>query len=203
MNDKNSKPESPKSEVAATDAAMAEPIGGAAVADAGASDSDKASAELEQLREELEEARDRNLRMLAELDNYRKRARREIEEERRYAQLPLLQDLLPVVDNVGRAIAAADRAADPVTLVDGFKMVAQQLENILTKHHCVRIPAQGAPFDPHLHQAIMQQPTKDHPTNTVVQVAQEGYQLHDRVLRPAQVVVTTQPPVSGSSTPTK
>ena len=147
--------------------------------------------EVESLRTQLVSAKDRALRAQAELDNYRKRARKEIEDERRYAQLPLLSDLLPVIDNVSRAIQAAEKSPDASGLLAGFKMVSQQLENVLARHHCQRIDALHKPFDPHLHAAIMQQPSSEYPPNTVVHVAQEGYQLHDRVLRPAQVIVST------------
>ena len=147
----------------------------------------------EQARRDLEEARDRLLRAQAELDNFRKRARRELEEERRYAALPLLGDLLPVLDNVGRAIQAAEKNSEAGSLVEGVKMIAQQLEGVLGRQHCVRIEALHKPFDPHLHQAIMQQPSADHPPGTVLHVAQEGYQVHDRVLRPSQVIVSTAP----------
>lgn len=150
-------------------------------------------------QQELAAARDRALRAQAELDNYRKRMRKEMEDERRYAQLPLLSDLLPVLDNVQRAIQAAEKSADGGGLLAGFKMVAQQLEGVLARHHCQRIEALHKPFDPHLHAAILQQPTGEFPPNTVVQVAQDGYQLHDRVLRPAQVIVST-PLVEGNGT---
>jgi molecular chaperone GrpE len=142
------------------------------------------------LRDELAAAKDRALRVQAELDNYRKRMRKEMEDERRYAQLPLLGELLPVLDNVGRAIEAAEKSSDAGGLLEGFKMVAQQLEGVLSRHHCTRIDALHKPFDPHWHSAIMQQPSSDYPPNTVLQVAQEGYRLHDRVLRPAQVIVS-------------
>jgi molecular chaperone GrpE len=143
------------------------------------------------LRHELAAANDRALRAHAELDNYRRRMRKEMEDERRYAQVPLLSDLLPVLDNVSRAIQAAEKSPDAGGLLAGFKMVAQQLENVLSRHHCQRIDALHKPFDPHLHAAILQQPSSEYPPNTVIQVAQDGYQLHDRVLRPAQVIVST------------
>ena len=152
---------------------------------------DQAAGDTTALRGALAAANDRALRAQAELDNYRKRMRKEMEDERRYAQLPLLGDLLPVLDNVQRAIQAAEKSPDASGLLAGFKMVAQQLENVLSRHHCTRIDALHKPFDPHLHAAIMQQPSSDYPPNTVVQVAQDGYQLHDRVLRPAQVIVST------------
>jgi molecular chaperone GrpE len=151
---------------------------------------------LDQLRADLEGAKDRVLRSQAELENYRKRAAREIEEHRRYAELPLIGDLLPVLDNLERAIAAAEKAQaekpqDVAGLLEGVKMVVRQFEDILARHHCSRIPAMHQPFDPHLHQAISQQPTDEFPPGTVVLVAQPGFQLYDRVVRPSQVIVSS------------
>ncbi|MEX2139306.1 MAG: nucleotide exchange factor GrpE [Pirellulales bacterium] len=148
------------------------------------------SDELEQLRSQATEAQERYLRSQAELENTRKRLRREMDDERRYAELPLLADLLPVIDNVDRAIEAAEKNADAATLLAGFKMVSQQLNNVFDKHHCQPIQAEGQPFDPAVHQAIMQQSSADHPDNTVIAVGQNGYTLYDRVVRPAQVVVS-------------
>jgi molecular chaperone GrpE len=149
--------------------------------------------EIDQLRNEINEANNRALRAHAELENYRKRARRELEDERRYANLPLLRDLLPVVDNIQRAITAAEKNAEQGGLLDGIKMVAQTLNNALARHHCVRIEALNKPFDPAFHEAISQMPSPDHPPHTVLMVAQEGYTLYDRVVRPAQVIVSSTP----------
>jgi len=146
---------------------------------------------IEQLRSEIEAFKDRELRALAELENYRKRAARELDDRLRYANLPLMRDLLPVLDNVERAIQAADQNADGAGLLEGVKIVRQQLADVLKRHHCEPIEALHAPFDPHLHQAIMQQPTDEHPANTVVTVAQTGYRLHDRIVRPSQVIVSS------------
>jgi molecular chaperone GrpE len=153
---------------------------------------------VQKLRAELEAAKERELRCHAELDNYRKRAARELEERLRYANLGLLRDLMPVIDNVGRAIQAAEQKADAAALLEGFKMVDQQLDDVLRRHHCTRIEALHTPFDPNVHHAIMQQPSEEHPANTVLLVAQNGYQLHDRVVRPSQVIVST-PPVGRTS----
>ena len=148
---------------------------------------------LDQLRNDLEAAKDRVLRSQAELENYRKRAAREIEEHRRYANLPLMHDLLPVLDNIERAIAAAEKTHDVAGLLEGVKLVARQFEEIFARHHCLRIGALHLPFDPHLHHAISQQATDEFPPNTVVLVAQPGFQLHDRVVRPSQVIVSRAP----------
>jgi molecular chaperone GrpE len=145
---------------------------------------------LAQLRAELEAAQDHALRCHAELENYRKRATREAEERLRYANLGLLRDLLPALDNVERAIAAAGENADVNALLEGFRMVHRQLEDVLRRHHCRRIEAHHMPFDPNLHHAVMQQPSDEYPENTVLMVTQQGYQLHDRVVRPSQVIVS-------------
>ena len=149
-------------------------------------------AEIDRLRSEVAEARDRYLRSQADLDNYRKRARRELEDERKYALMPLLRDVLPVIDNLERALDAAQKNPDPTKILEGIKMVAQQFEETLGRHSATRIDALGQQFDPNLHQAIMQQPS-DQPPNTVLQVTQPGFQLHDRVIRPAQVIVSKSP----------
>lgn len=143
------------------------------------------------LQAELQAAKDRELRCHAELDNYRKRASRELSEGLRYANMGLLRDLLPVLDNVERAIQAAEQNGDANTLLDGFKMVQQQIETVLKGHDCKLIEALHQPFDPHVHHAVMQQPSDEYPANTVLMVTQNGYQLHDRVVRPSQVIVST------------
>ncbi len=149
--------------------------------------------EIAALRAQLDEATDRSLRYQAELENYRKRITRQMEEERRYASMGLIHDLLPVWDNTIRAIEAAEKTKDIESLVAGFKMVADQLEKALQRHHCTRIPALHEPFNPHLHQAISHLPS-DQPADTVAIVVQDGFQLHDRVVRPSQVVVSSGPP---------
>jgi molecular chaperone GrpE len=149
------------------------------------------SGTVEQLRAELDRCKDQSLRCQAELDNYRKRAAREMDDHRKYANIGLIRDLLPVLDNVQRAIEAAEKSTDGSGLLDGVKLVAQQLQGVLESHHCVKIEALGAPFDPHLHHAILQQPSPEHPANTVIMVTQDGYQLNDRVVRPSQVIVST------------
>ncbi len=152
-----------------------------------------AEQEVQQLTAQLADARDKMLRAQAELDNYRKRARRELEDERRYAEIYLLRDLLPVIDNVSRAIDAAEKQAEAASLLEGFKLTRQQLTGVLDRHQCKEIAAQGEPFDPALHEALMQQPSADLPDGSVLGVLQPGYQLHDRVVRPAQVIVSKKP----------
>jgi molecular chaperone GrpE len=163
----------------------------AQMAAAGEKAREEATSPHEGLRSELQEAKDCALRLQAELENYRKRAAREVREERRYANLPMMRDLLPVLDNMDRAIEAAEKTHDAASLLEGVKMVARQLEEVLKRHQCVRIQALNEPFDPHLHEAISQQPSDEHPTGTVLRVTQNGFQLHDRVVRPSQVIVSS------------
>jgi molecular chaperone GrpE len=142
---------------------------------------------------ELAAANDRLLRLQAEMQNLRNRTSREIADERRYAALPVVRELLPVVDNIERAIEAAEKAGEAENLLAGFRLVGQQLATILTRHDCLPIEALGQPFDPNFHQAILQQPSPDAPAGTVTLVTQSGYRMHDRVVRPAHVIVSSGP----------
>jgi molecular chaperone GrpE len=134
--------------------------------------------------------------MQAEMQNLRNRTSREIADERKYAALPVLRELLPVVDNIDRAIEAAEKAGEAENLLAGFRLVKQQLHSILSRHHCEPIAAENQSFDPHFHEAILQQPSADVPSGTVMQVTQPGYKMHERVVRPAQVIVSSGAPNS-------
>lgn len=148
-----------------------------------------AGGDIESLRAELAEANDRTLRVQAELENFRKRSRREYEEAQRYREIDLLRDLLPVLDNVLRAVEAADKTTDVESLRSGFRMTAQQIEKVLGSHGCQTIETDGTAFDPNVHDAILQQDAAGVAPGTVVGTASRGYRLHDRVVRPAQVIV--------------
>jgi molecular chaperone GrpE len=141
------------------------------------------------VQSQLRDAQDRLLRTQAELENFRKRSRREYEEAQRYREIDLLRDLLPVLDNAHRAIEAADKTDDIEALRSGFRMMAQQIEKLLGSHGCLTIETDGAPFDPTIHDAIMQQPVPGAAAGTIVGTATKGYRLYDRVVRPAQVIV--------------
>ncbi|MBN1910627.1 MAG: nucleotide exchange factor GrpE [Pirellulales bacterium] len=151
---------------------------------------DQQLAELSELQAELEDAKDRALRFMAEMENYKKRVARQVEEERRYANLPLIRDLLPALDNMNRAIEAAEKSDSASGLLEGVKMVVQQIHGVLAQHDCHPIDAQDQPFDPNHHAAISQQPTADVPPGTVLHVVQTGFRLHDRVVRPSHVIVS-------------
>lgn len=159
----------------------------------------QAIAEQASLQEELAAAKDRAMRLQAELDNVRKRALRQIEEERLYACLPLIRDLLPVLDNMDRAVEAAEKTHDVESLLSGVKMVASQFIEALGKHDCKPIQALHEHFDPNLHHAISQMPSEEHPANVITHVAQTGFQLHDRVVRPSQVIIAAGTPEDDDS----
>ena len=145
----------------------------------------------EQLREELATANDRALRAAAELENFRRRSRQQIEDERRYAAMPLIQSLLPALDNIDRAIEASDGSDGGEGLLDGFKIVATQMQGALAEFDCTMIEALGQPFDPNWHEAILQQPSDEYDNGVVMMVTETGYKMHDRVVRPAKVIVST------------
>ena len=151
------------------------------------------SAEIELLQAEVAEAQERAFRIAAELDNFRKRARRELEDALRYAQLPLAKDLLGVVDNLQRAMQAASEAEQNGSLVEGVRMVVSQLQQVLKTHHCEPIASLGQPFDPNCHEALQMEQSSEYGANIVSRELSTGYRLHDRVLRPAQVFVSTGP----------
>jgi len=145
------------------------------------------------LEAELAAERERNLRLRAELENVRSRTARELADQHRYASLPVVRDLLPVLDNIDRALEAAAKSGEGGPLAEGFRMVRQQLADVLQRHHAQEIAAHGEPFDPQYHSAILQQPSADVPANHVLMVTQPGYQMHDRVVRPSQVIVSSGP----------
>ena len=142
---------------------------------------------------ELAAERDRNLRLRAELENVRTRTARELSDQIRYAALPLVRDLLPALDNIDRAFEAATQAGESGPLIEGFRIVRQQIANVLQQHNVREIPALGEPFDPQFHAAILQQPSNDVPANHITMVTQPGYQIFDRVVRPSQVIVSSGP----------
>lgn len=149
-----------------------------------------------QLAAELAAEKERSLRLLADLENVRSRTARELAEQSRYAALPVVRDLLPVLDNIDRAIEHADKAdknAEATALLEGFRLVRQQLVSTLKAHNTEEIAAVGEAFDPNFHSAILQQPSSDVEAGHVILAAQPGYKMYDRVVRPAQVIVSSGP----------
>lgn len=145
------------------------------------------------LEKALSEEKDRTLRLYAELDNVRRRAARELVEERKYSGMDVIRAILPVIDNLQRAIDAAEKQNADDPLLEGVRMVYQQMIDALKQNNCTKIEALNQPFDPKFHQAISQMPSADVADGSVLIVAQDGYLLHDRVVRPSQVVVSKKP----------
>ncbi len=152
---------------------------------------------MQRMMHEVEQARQRALMAQAELENFRKRTRKDYEEQLRFAALPLVEDLLQVRDNLVRAIdAAATTGGSTEGLKAGVEMVAKQFDDVLAKHGIKPIPAVGQPFDPNVHQAISQTPSPEHGEGVVAIEATTGFQMHQRVVRPSQVVVSTGHPAT-------
>jgi molecular chaperone GrpE len=144
------------------------------------------------LREKLSLAQQEVLRGRAEMENFRKRMQRDADQQLKFANLSVVRDLLDVIDNLNRALESAKGdETNTKALIDGVQMVSQQFTDVLARHGCTKIEALGAEFNPNIHQAIAQMPSPDHPSGKVAQEVAVGYMLHDRVIRPAQVIVST------------
>ncbi|MCL2742770.1 MAG: nucleotide exchange factor GrpE [Planctomycetaceae bacterium] len=150
--------------------------------------------ETEQLRLELEQAKDRSLRALADLENFRRRTNRQMAEERKYANIDLMREILDVWDNIGRALEAVQKTHSIETLMEGVQLVHQQLLDVLSRFNCEKIETLHQPFDPNFHQSIAQIPNAEFPVNIVINETQTGFKLYDRVVRPAQVVLSAGEP---------
>lgn len=149
-----------------------------------------ASAELEKLRAESEEYQQRLLRTQADFDNFRRRTVKEKEELGKYASAKLITELLPVIDNFERALSSAGESTDASSYTKGVEMIFRQLEGVLKAEGLTPMEAEGQPFNPEFHQAIMQVESDEHEEGVVVEVVQKGYLLKDKVLRPAMVKVS-------------
>ncbi|MDQ0190487.1 nucleotide exchange factor GrpE [Alicyclobacillus cycloheptanicus] len=169
---------------AATDAAASGPAGEAeAEAQAEEGQPDPRDAEIDSLKQQL-------LRLQADFDNFRRRTRQEREELQLFATRKLLGELLPIADNFDRALSAFTPEADLETVRAGVEMVQRQLLNLLQSYDVTQMETVGQPFDPNVHEAVMQEPAGDREAGIVVEEFQKGYRIGDRVLRPAMVKVT-------------
>lgn len=149
---------------------------------------------LDQKTKEAAEAQDKYLRTYADFENYRKRMQRDLADFRKYANEQLALELLSVVDHLGLALKhAADAGESNEGLRQGVELVYKQIRDVLEKFGVKSFTAEGEPFDPAKHDALMQTVTESVPENTVAQVLQEGYLYHDKVLRHAKVSVSKKP----------
>ncbi|NNE44566.1 MAG: nucleotide exchange factor GrpE [Gemmatimonadetes bacterium] len=149
-------------------------------------------AELEKSRAETAEAADRALRTLAEFDNFRKRTARERQDAQGAGAAAVLLDLLATADDFERALANVPDDA-PEAFVEGVRMVARGVDEMLERHGVTRLVTEGEAFDPEIHEALSSVPTEDAEPNTVMQEIQAGYRRGDRILRPAKVIVAKAP----------
>ena len=161
----------------------------------GPATADELSARLETAERELGEMVALLKRTQADFQNYQARNAREREAERKYAVSALARDLLPALDNLERALAAARQAGGDNPLVQGVVATQAQLLQTFARHGITPIDVSpGQPFDPNRHEAVAQQPSADRPAGSVLQVIQQGFQIHDRILRPASVIVSSGKP---------
>lgn len=154
----------------------------------------------EQLQEELDKARsetkahqEQYLRTLADMENLRKRTQREKEELAKFANENILREILPVIDNLERAVEHAEQAESSDGLLEGVQMTLSQFSQVLDRFGVKPVESLGEQFDPNLHQAMGQLETDEYPANTVAQQMQKGYQLNERLLRPAMVMIAKAP----------
>jgi len=157
--------------------------------------------QLAQTKAELEKFRDLALRSSADLDNYRKRMSKEREEAIKFANSSFLERLIPVLDNFEFGLQAARSASSPVSILEGMKMVQKQFQDFLSSTGIEVIDATGQHFDPQLHEAISQEESKQVPDGIVIRQLRRGYKLRDRLIRPANVVVSKGTPMAVPSGP--
>ncbi len=131
------------------------------------------------------------LRLSADFENYKKRTVQEKESLLQYGAEKTMYELMPVLDNLERAATSLSDSSDPKILYQSFQLMQNQLMDAFSALGMKRIEAQGQPFDPHFHEAISQAPSEEYPEGTVINVMQAGYMLHDRVLRPSMVIVSS------------
>jgi molecular chaperone GrpE len=146
------------------------------------------------MRAERDDLRDRLARVQADFANSRRRLETDFEQRMLYANSNLIKALLPVIDNFERALAVDAAKTDAAAVLKGLQLVHDQMMDVLKKQSVeVVSPAAGEHFDPTKHEAVMQQPSEEHPEHSVLQTLQRGYALHGRTLRPASVIVSKAP----------
>jgi molecular chaperone GrpE len=149
---------------------------------------------LAEMQAEVNKYKDAALRAAADLDNYRKRVSREREESIKYANTAFLERLIPILDNFELGLQAARNASGAAPIVDGFTMVYKQLQDFLANSGVETIEATGQTFDPNLHEALAQEESSQVPEGKVIRQIRKGYRLRDRLLRPANVVISKGAP---------
>jgi len=146
--------------------------------------------EIQELKDQAAAEKDRALRLSAEFENYRKRTQREINDFKKFANESIFRQLLSVVDNLERAIGAAQENSEESALFEGVKLTHKDIVKLFETFNVKSVKADNEPFDPNFHQAVTQEENDEFPDNTVTKVLQKGYLLSDRLIRPAMVVVS-------------
>ena len=146
--------------------------------------------EIQELKDQADAEKDRALRLSAEFENYKKRTQREINDFKKFANESIFRQLLSVVDNLERAISAAQENSEESALFEGVKLTHKDIIKLFETFNVKQVTAENEPFDPNFHQAVTQEETDEFPDNTVTRVLQKGYLLQDRLIRPAMVVVS-------------
>lgn len=194
------KPEAPENEVPESAAEAVEAAGEEGAGTSGGDAESEVDSEMMDLQyalaaaeKELTEHREAMLRMQAEMENLRKRLIRDLERSRLRALEGFMADLLPVRDSLERGLETDDETATVEAMKEGKALIIRMLNKVLEDHGLVVIDPQGEPFNPELHEAMTVQPSAEHAPNTVLDVLEKGFQLHQRLIRPARVVVSCEP----------
>lgn len=145
---------------------------------------------IQELKDQIAAEKDRTLRLAAEFENFKKRRQREIDEFKKFANEMVFRQFLSVVDNLERAISAAEENPNDSSLLEGVKLTHKEIFKLFDAFNVKIVEAENKVFDPNFHQAITQEETDEVPENTITKVLQQGYLLHDRLIRPAMVVVS-------------
>ncbi len=146
--------------------------------------------EIQELKDQVAAEKDRALRLSAEFENYKKRTQREINDFKKFANESIFRQLLSVVDNLERAISAAQENSAESALFEGVKLTHKDIVKLFETFNVTSVKADNEPFDPNFHQAVTQEENDEFPDNTVTKVLQKGYLLSDRLIRPAMVIVS-------------
>ena len=146
----------------------------------------------DELKAEIEDINNKYLRLAADFDNYRKRQMQERENLIKYGAEDTLKKIIPVLDTFETAKKSIEKLEDINTVKESYEVCIKQLGDVLDKIGLKKIEAKGTEFDPNIHEAVMQTPSKDYPPHTIIDELQTGYMLHDRVLRPVMVDVATE-----------
>ena len=145
---------------------------------------------IQELKDQIAAEKDRTLRLAAEFENFKKRRQREVDEFKKFANEMVFRQFLSVVDNLERAISAAEENSNESGLLEGVKLTHKEIFKLFDSFNVKLVEAENKVFDPNFHQAVTQEETDEFPENTVTKVLQKGYLLHDRLIRPAMVVVS-------------